>query len=255
MNSSSNRRKMTALMAVALLGGGALGVPTFTAMAEQAPAVAPIATVTGTVTDASGEPLIGATVLVKGSTNGTSTDIDGNFTLKNVEGKTIVVSYVGYKTKEVAIAPKMEIVLDEDAANLDELVVVGYGVQKKGSITGAVSAVDDKAFADKAPASNPLADLQGQIPGMMVTRGSTAPGREGWDFKVRGEASVNNTSALVIVDGVPGGIADLNPDDIEAEIRPPPPMGTITASTSGISSMISRPMVPWPAITFSSSKG
>ncbi|MDE6423777.1 MAG: TonB-dependent receptor [Muribaculaceae bacterium] len=215
MNSSSNRRKMTALMAVALLGGGALGVPTFTAMAEQAPAVAPIATVTGTVTDASGEPLIGATVLVKGSTNGTSTDIDGNFTLKNVEGKTIVVSYVGYKTKEVAIAPKMEIVLDEDAANLDELVVVGYGVQKKGSITGAVSAVDDKAFADKAPASNPLADLQGQIPGMMVTRGSTAPGREGWDFKVRGEASVNNTSALVIVDGVPGGIADLNPDDIE----------------------------------------
>lgn len=146
---------------------------------------------------------------------GTATDIDGNFTLNDVEGKTLIISYVGYKTKEVSVEPELKIILQEDSSTLDELVVVGYGVQKKGSLTGAVSSVDDKVFADKATTTNPLADLQGQIPGMLVTRGSSAPGRESWNFKIRGEASVNNTSALVIVDGVPGGLADINPDDIE----------------------------------------
>lgn len=206
---------MAALVALIILGGGVPGLLSPTVNAAAAPAAATIATVTGTVVDNTGEPLIGATVMVKGSSNGTATDIDGNFTLKNVEGKTIVVSYVGYKTKEVAAAPELKIVLEEDNSTLDELVVVGYGVQKKGSLTGAVSAVDEKAFADKATATNPLADLQGQIPGMLVTRGSSAPGREGWEFKIRGEASVNNTSALIIVDGVPGGLSDINPEDIE----------------------------------------
>ena len=215
MNLSLTRRSMAGLAALAILSGGIPGLETPIAKASAAPAVAPIATVTGTVVDNTGEPLIGATVMVKGSSNGTATDIEGNFTLKNVDGKTIVVSYVGYKTKEVAAAPELKIVLEEDNSTLDELVVVGYGVQKKGSLTGAVSSVDDKVFADKATTTNPLADLQGQIPGMLVTRGSSAPGREGWDFKIRGEASVNNTSALIIVDGVPGGIADINPDDIE----------------------------------------
>lgn len=215
MNLSITRRSMAALAALTILGGGVPGLLSPTVNAAAAPAAAPIATVTGTVVDNTGEPLIGATVMVKGSSNGTATDIDGNFTLNNVEGKTIVVSYVGYKTKEVAAAPELKIVLEEDNSTLDELVVVGYGVQKKGSLTGAVSSVDDKVFADKATATNPLADLQGQIPGMLVTRGSSAPGREGWEFKIRGEASINNTSALIIVDGVPGGIADINPDDIE----------------------------------------
>lgn len=215
MNLSLTRRSMAALAALTILGGGVPGLMPPIAIASAAPAVAPIATVTGTVVDNAGEPLIGATVMVKGTSNGTATDIDGSFTLKNVEGKTIVVSYVGYKTKEVAAAPELNIVLEEDNSTLDELVVVGYGVQKKGSLTGAVSSVDDKVFADKATTTNPLADLQGQIPGMLVTRGSSAPGREGWEFKIRGEASINNTSALIIVDGVPGGIADINPDDIE----------------------------------------
>ena len=92
---------------------------------------------------------------------------------------------------------------------------MGYGVQKKGSLTGAVSSVGEATFADKGAVTNPLADLQGQVPGMSVTRSSSAPGREDWDFKIRGEASVNNTSPLVIVDGVPGNLNDLNPDDIE----------------------------------------
>lgn len=213
MKLSSNRLNVAVMAALALIGGGALHVPTM--MASPLPAVAPISTVTGTVVDESGEPLIGATVLVKGTSMGTSTDIDGHFELKNVTGSTLVVSYVGYQTAEVKVESTMEIVLKEESSLLDELVVVGYGVQKKGSLTGAVSSVDDKAFADKAASSTPLADLQGQIPGMLVTRGSSAPGREGWSFKIRGEASVNNTSALIIVDGVPGGLDDINPDDIE----------------------------------------
>lgn len=173
-------------------------------------------TVTGEVTDETGEPLIGATVMVMGTSTGASTDIDGKFTIKADKGATLVVRYVGYDPKEVKVTGEpMTIVLKEDNNTLDELVVVGYGVQKKGSLTGAVSAIDDKAFADKAPSGSPLADLQGAIPGMTVTRSSSAPGREGWDFKIRGEASVNNTSALVIVDGVPGSINDINPDDIE----------------------------------------
>lgn len=172
--------------------------------------------VTGEVVDANGEPLIGATVMVKGSTNGTATDLDGHFSIKADKGATLVIRYVGYDAKEVKVTGEpIKVVLKEDDNTLDELVVVGYGVQKKGSLTGAVSAIDDKAFADKAPSGSPLADLQGAIPGMTVTRNSSAPGREGWDFKIRGEASVNNTSALVIVDGVPGGINDINPDDIE----------------------------------------
>ena len=215
MKLPSNRRKAAALLALTILGGGVPGLMSPTIAAAPAPAVASIATVNGTVVDNTGEPLIGATVLVKGTSMGTATDIDGNFTLKNVTGKTLVISYVGYKTQEVAAAPEVKVVLEDEASALDELVVVGYGVQKKGSLTGAVSSVDDKVFADKATTTNPLADLQGQIPGMLVTRGSTAPGREGWNFKIRGEASINNTSALVIVDGVPGGLDDINPDDIE----------------------------------------
>ena len=172
-------------------------------------------TITGEVVDASGEPLIGATVMVKGSSTGAATDIDGKFSIKAKKGDTLVVRYVGYDAKEVKVTGQpLTITLKEDDSTLDELVVVGYGVQKKGSLTGAVSAIDDKAFADKAPSGSPLADMQGQIPGMTVTRSSSAPGREGWNFKIRGEASVNNTSALVIVDGVPGNLDDLNPDDI-----------------------------------------
>jgi TonB-linked SusC/RagA family outer membrane protein len=206
---------MARLTALMLLGGGVFGLTPATMHAAPAAAAATLSTVSGTVTDEQGEALIGATILVKGTSNGTSTDIDGNFTLKNVTGNTLVVSYVGYQTKEVAVAPNLKIVLAEESSVLDELVVVGYGVQKKGSLTGAVSSVGEAAFADKGATTNPLADLQGQIPGMLVTRGSSAPGREGWDFKIRGEASVNNTSALVIIDGVPGNMNDLNPEDIE----------------------------------------
>lgn len=201
---------------IALAGAGLMGaasVSAYAAPAAQASASQRIAS--GRVTDPDGEPLIGATVLVKGTSNGTATDIDGLFTLKNVTGKTLVISYVGYKSQEVKVGENLDIKMSEDSSVLDELVVVGYGVQKKASLTGAVSQVGESTFADKATTTDPLANLQGQIPGMTVTRGSSAPGREGWDFKIRGESSVNNTAALVIVDGVPGNLNDLNPEDIE----------------------------------------
>lgn len=202
---------------MALLGGGmaleATSLSANAAPAAQAAAATGIAS--GRVVDPEGEPLIGATVLVKGTSNGTSTDLDGLFTLKGVKGKTLVISYVGYKTQEVKVGENIEVVMREDSEMLDELVVVGYGVQKKASLTGAVSQVGEKTFADKATTTDPLANLQGQIPGMTVTRGSTAAGREDWKFTVRGVSSVNDASALVIVDGVPGNLNDLNPDDIE----------------------------------------
>lgn len=215
MKLTSMRKSVAVMAALSILGVSGLCLTAASAQAAPAAAVAPEINVEGVVTDVEGEPLIGATVIVKGTTQGTATDVDGRFSLKNVSGKTLVVSYVGYQTKEVPAGANLKIVLSDETSLLDELVVVGYGVQKKGSLTGAVSSVGEGAFADKATTTNPLASLQGQMPGMLVTRGSTAPGREGWSFKIRGEASVNNTGALIIVDGVPGGIADLNPDDIE----------------------------------------
>lgn len=216
MKLSFSKRQALGLTVLAVLGGGGMYAQSMPLPAAAA-AVAPKATGTasGVVTDEQGEPLIGVTVQVKGGSVGTSTDIDGAFNIKDAAGKTLVFSYVGYKTIEVKAGENMKVTMTEDSALLDEVVVVGYGVQKKASLTGAVSQVGEKAFADKGTTTNPLADLQGQIPGMTVTRGSSAPGREGWEFKIRGESSVNNTSALVIVDGVPGNLDDLNPDDIE----------------------------------------
>ncbi len=214
MNSTLKRSKLATLIALSIMGGAGLVFHPATMNAAPA-AESATAQASGTVTDSQGEPLIGATVLVKGTSVGTSTDIDGNFTVSNPSGKPLVVSYVGYKTLEVKSGKNLTIVLEDETSQLDELVVVGYGVQKKGSLTGAVSSVGEGVFQDKASTTDPLSSLQGQIPGMLVTRGSSAPGREGWDMKIRGEASVNNTSALVIIDGVPGNINDLNPEDIE----------------------------------------
>lgn len=216
MKLTSKRSPIAVMMALSLWGVvSGLCLTAIPVNAAPASAVAPEITVSGVVKDKQGEPLIGATVLVKGTSQGTATDLDGQFTINNVSGKTLVISYVGYQTKEVPVGKNLDIVLDDEASLLDELVVVGYGVQKKGSLTGAVSSVGESTFADKGSVTDPLASLQGQVPGMLVTRGSSAPGREGWSMKIRGEASVNNTSALVIVDGVPGNIDDLNPDDIE----------------------------------------
>ena len=168
--------------------------------------------VQGTIVDQNGEPVIGATVRVKGSKNGTVTDLDGKFTLMNANGP-IEVSYIGYKTQVIKNAKgnHLRISLQEDANSLDDVVVVGYGQQKKASLTSAITQIKgEEVFKDRTVSSTAVA-LQGEIPGLTVTRSSTRPGSEGAAFQIRGDISVNgNSSPLIIIDGVTGSIDELN---------------------------------------------
>lgn len=173
------------------------------------------AQVQGTVVDTNGEPLIGVSIVEKGTKEGVSTDIDGHFSLKSPVGSTLVFSYIGYKKQELKAQAQMTVTLQEDAEVLEEVVVVGYGAQRKVNLTGSVASIGDESFQDKGAITDTRSALQGKMPGVTITRSSSAAGREGYDIKIRGEASVNNTSALVLVDGVPGGLSDINPDDIE----------------------------------------
>lgn len=179
-------------------------------------------TIRGKVTDPQGEPIIGANIKVKGTSNGTITDIDGNFTLVNAKG-ILVISYIGYKTQEVPIAGKtaINIKLADDSELLDEVVIVstGYGSQKKASLTSAISQIKgDDAFADRGVANATVA-LQGEIPGLTITRTSSRPGSENAEIRIRGDISVNGKSTpLIIIDGMSGSMDELNamePTDIE----------------------------------------
>lgn len=216
---SSKRILFSAALASALCAGS----PQMAfARVDGVQAVMQAGTVKGTVVDAAGEPVIGANVMVKGTTNGTITDVDGNFKLDNARG-TLVVSFIGYKTQEVAVKgneTNLRIVLKEDSELLEEVVVVGYGTMKKESLTGAVTVVDAKAFAEKGNLSSPLQALQGQVPGVMITRSSSAPGDESWSMSLRGSVSMNSTEPLVVVDGVAytsvNDLRLLNSNDIES---------------------------------------
>lgn len=171
-------------------------------------------TIKGKVVDNSGEPVIGANVTVKGTTNGTITDFDGNFTLNNANG-TLVVSFIGYSTQEVKIGNQtsFNIVLKEDSELLDEVVITGYGVQKKESLTSAITQIKgEEAFANKGVANATVA-LQGEIPGLTITRSSSRPGSEGASMKIRGDISINGGSPLVIIDGMSGSLDELNSMD------------------------------------------
>ena len=176
--------------------------------------------VTGTVVDASGEAVIGASVIVKGTSNGTVTDFDGNFTINNVpQNANLVVSYIGYRTQTIAVAGKSQInvTLEEDKQMLDEVVVVGYGVQRKSDVTGALTRVGEKELNTK-PVSNAFEALQGKAAGVDITS-SERPGTIG-SIMIRGTRSLSaSSSPLYVVDGVPlqaGGIEALNPRDIES---------------------------------------
>lgn len=168
---------------------------------------------TGVVVDQNGETVIGASVVVKGTTNGTITGLDGDFSIPNVKkGDVIVVSYVGYMNSEIIWEGKpLKIALKEDSKTLDEVVVVGYATVKKANLTGAVSAVDDKVLADR-PIVNPGQGLQGTIPNLNITT-SGQPGK-GSSFNVRGETSINGGSPLVLVDGVQMDPNLINPQDV-----------------------------------------
>ncbi|WP_286076984.1 SusC/RagA family TonB-linked outer membrane protein, partial [Alistipes finegoldii] len=173
--------------------------------------------VSGVVTDASGSALVGATVLVQGGSQGVTTDNKGQFTLNVPEGTVLDISFVGYEKQSVPVkagAP-MHITLQEEATQMGEVVVVGYGVQKKVNLTGAVSQISGDAIADKA-APNVLASLQGELPGVVVTQSSGQPGEEGFALQIRGHSSVNTISTLVLIDGIEGDLDMLNPNDIES---------------------------------------
>lgn len=175
-------------------------------------------TVSGLVVDASGEPVIGASVIEKGTTNGIVTDIDGKFTLSVKPGATLQISYVGYQTQEVKANKTMKIVLKEDSELLSEVVVVGYGSQKKGNLTGAVATVD----VGKTLESRPIADvgrgLQGTTPGLSITLPDAEIGSDP-TIKIRGQyASINGSATpLILLDNVEiPSITLVNPDDIES---------------------------------------
>ncbi|MDL2282218.1 TonB-dependent receptor [Parabacteroides sp. OttesenSCG-928-G06] len=174
-------------------------------------------TITGTVSDSYG-PVIGANVVIKGTTNGMATDIDGNFTLANVpEGATLQISYIGYLTQEIKITNQatIRVLLIEDSAALDEVIVVGYGVQKKANVTGSVASISAEALESRSVASVSAA-LAGQIPGVTAIQTSGAPGSQSADITIRGKNSINSASPLVIVDGVPGSMNTIDPQDIES---------------------------------------
>ncbi len=178
-------------------------------------------TVTGKVVDNVGEPMIGVTVMVKGSTNGTATDLDGAFRLNNVaDNATLVFSYVGCVTQEVKVAGKsvINVTLKEDANVLDDLVVVGYGTQKKSDVTGAVSHIGSEELQTR-PVNNAFEALQGKAAGVDITS-NERPGTVG-SIRIRGERSLTaSNDPLYVVDGVPlmsaSGIETLNPRDIES---------------------------------------
>ena len=160
--------------------------------------------ITGTVVDATGEPVIGASVVVKGSSNGTVTDLDGNFTIANAPAKgSLEISYIGYKTQTVALGGKnqVKVTLQEDRQLLDEVVVVGYGVQKKSDVTGALAHIDSKELT-AMPVSDALQAMQGKAAGVDITT-NERPGQLG-SIRIRGERSIGASNApLYVVDGVP----------------------------------------------------
>ena len=174
--------------------------------------------VSGVVTDEAGEPLIGVSVLVKGTTLGNITDLNGRFSLDVPEGSILEISYIGYKTQSIkAQREPMNIVLKEDAQKLDEVVVVGFGTQKKVNLTGSVSAVTGDDIS-KRPVANAAILLQGQIPGLRVNQGLGQPGGEGTSFRIRGQGTFSSAGSdpLILINGVPGSMTNLDPSVIES---------------------------------------
>lgn len=171
--------------------------------------------VSGTVVDTTGEPVIGATVMQKGSTNGTVTDIEGNFKIAVNSGATLVVTYIGYVTQEVAAADGMRVVIKEDAQGLQEVVVTGYTTQRKSDLTGAVSVVDVDEL-QKQNENNPIKALQGRVPGMNISADGSPSGAA--TVRIRGVGTLNDNDPLYIIDGVPtkSGMHELNGNDIES---------------------------------------
>ncbi len=176
-------------------------------------------TISGTITDKDGSPLPGASIVEKGTTNGATTDFDGDFSIEvEDENATLIVSYIGFATKEIEVNGENQITVTllEDAAGLEEVVVVGYGTQKKATLTGSVSSIGGEDL-EKSSAANLGAALAGKVPGLYIDTGQAVPGADTPAIRVRGTNTFNNSGALIVIDGIPareGGIARINPADI-----------------------------------------
>ena len=172
-------------------------------------------TASGTVIEAAtGEPIIGASVLEEGTTNGTITDFDGNFSLPVGKDAMVVISYVGYKTQQLFPKANMQVSLAEDSEVLEEVVVTGYTTQRKADLTGAVSAISAKDL-EKQQENNPMKALQGKVPGMNISADGNPSGTA--TVRIRGTGSLNSSNdPLYVIDGVPttSGMHELNPNDI-----------------------------------------
>lgn len=172
----------------------------------------------GLVKDATGESVIGASVVVKGTTNGTITDFDGNFSLDGIKkGDVIVISYVGYQTQEIKWnGSPLNVILKEDSKTLSEVVVVGYGTQKKANLSGSVAMVDSKELENR-PIQNVSSGLQGLMPGVAITGTNGAPGQDAGKIRVRGIGTLNEAGPYILVDGIETGtLSAVDPNDIES---------------------------------------
>lgn len=175
-------------------------------------------TIKGTITDTNNEPLIGVTIRVKGTVIGTVTDYDGKYILSNVTpDATLEVSYVGMRTQTVEVRGRslIDFILEEDSETLDEVVVVGYGIQKKVSITGSVAAVQTKEIK-QSPASNLAVTLTGRLPGLTSIQRSGEPGRENAELYLRGVSTINTQNPIILVDGVERDLNYIDPNEVES---------------------------------------
>ena len=173
--------------------------------------------ISGKVTDVNGEPIIGANVIEKGTTNGIITDTEGSFSLNVAASSVLQISYIGYLTQEIQVGNKnlFDIKLAEDLQGIEEVVVVGYGTQKKANLTGSVASVSIKDMTKRQVGQTSMA-LQGLIPGVAITQRSGQPGADGGNISIRGKTTLNNNDALILVDGVEMGINDIDPSLIES---------------------------------------
>jgi len=203
--------------------------------------------ITGTVKDAQGDPLQGVSVIIEGTTSGTVTDMNGNYSIEVSEGGTLLFAFIGFEKQSIIVGNSntINIVLQEETSSLEEVVVVGFGTQQKDHLTGAVSTVRmNEKIADRPVTSTGLA-LQGAVPGLQVTNNSGQPGQLGLDFNIRGFNSINGGGPLVIVDNIPVDINDINPLDIE----------TITVLKDASSSAIYGARAAFGVILITTKKG
>ena len=173
--------------------------------------------ITGNVKDKNGDPLIGVTVQVKGTTSGTVTDFDGNYVLNDISKKSVLVfSYIGMVTQEIEVKGQssINVVLRDDSELLEEVVVVGYSTQKKVSVTGAVAAISNDQIK-QSPSANLVGSLTGKLPGLSIMQNSGQPGEEDFQLRLRGASTMNGQNPLILVDGVPReDLSLLDPNEI-----------------------------------------